>query len=156
MEWIISLITGAIGGNVAGAIFKNLTLGPLGNTLAGVVGGGVGAEILNALTGAGVGGGSVGGQYRLFGRGQRRDNADRRRHQERHDEEGLGTPVTGDAERPPVTPPPPQVLAARRLHVAQGLLLGPMLFRSGVHVRPQRVDGDIQPRTARSPWSSGR
>ena len=38
MEWIICLITGAIGGNVEGAIFKNLTLGPLGNTLAGVVG----------------------------------------------------------------------------------------------------------------------
>jgi uncharacterized membrane protein YeaQ/YmgE (transglycosylase-associated protein family) len=69
MEWIISLITGAIGGNVAGAIFKNLTLGPLGNTLAGVVGGGVGAEILNALTGAGVGGGSVPGNIASSGVG---------------------------------------------------------------------------------------
>jgi uncharacterized membrane protein YeaQ/YmgE (transglycosylase-associated protein family) len=56
MEWIISLVTGAIGGNVAGAVFKNLSLGGLGNTIAGVVGGGVGTEILNAL-GAGAAGG---------------------------------------------------------------------------------------------------
>jgi hypothetical protein len=38
MQWIISLITGAIGGTAAGAIFKNLSLGPLGNTLSGLVG----------------------------------------------------------------------------------------------------------------------
>lgn len=55
MEWIISLITGAIGGNVAGAIFKNLTLGPLGNTIAGLVGGGAGTAILNAVTGSAAG-----------------------------------------------------------------------------------------------------
>lgn len=61
MEWLISLITGAVGGNIAGAIFKNLSLGPIGNTLAGVVGGGAGMEILNAVMGAGAGGGSVAG-----------------------------------------------------------------------------------------------
>ena len=60
MEWIISLITGAVGGNVAGAIFKNLSLGPLGNTIAGVLGGGAGTAILNAVMGsAAAGGGSV-------------------------------------------------------------------------------------------------
>lgn len=61
MEWIISLVTGAIGGNVAGAVFKNLSLGGLGNTLAGVVGGGAGTAILNALSaGAAGGNGTVG------------------------------------------------------------------------------------------------
>jgi uncharacterized membrane protein YeaQ/YmgE (transglycosylase-associated protein family) len=58
MEWIISLVTGAIGGNVAGAVFKNLSLGGLGNTVAGVVGGGVGTEILNVLGAGGAAGGS--------------------------------------------------------------------------------------------------
>ena len=56
MEWIISLVTGAIGGNVAGAVFKNLSLGGLGNTIAGVVGGGAGAEILNVLGAGGAAG----------------------------------------------------------------------------------------------------
>ena len=60
MEWIISLVTGAVGGNVAGAIFKNLSLGPVGNTVSGVIGGGVGTAILNAITGAATAGsGSV-------------------------------------------------------------------------------------------------
>lgn len=70
MEWIISLVTGAIGGNVAGAVFKNLTLGPLGNTVAGVLGGGVGTAILNAATGsAAAGGGSVVGTIASSGVG---------------------------------------------------------------------------------------
>ena len=69
MEWVISLVTGAIGGNVAGAIFKNLSLGPLGNTIAGVVGGGAGAEILRAVLGAGGGGGSVVGNVASSGVG---------------------------------------------------------------------------------------
>jgi uncharacterized membrane protein YeaQ/YmgE (transglycosylase-associated protein family) len=69
MEWLISLITGAIGGNVAGAVFKNLSLGPLGNTIAGVVGGGAGAEILKLVLGAGAGGGSVVGNVASSGVG---------------------------------------------------------------------------------------
>jgi uncharacterized membrane protein YeaQ/YmgE (transglycosylase-associated protein family) len=69
MEWVISLITGAIGGNVAGAVFKNLSLGPLGNTIAGVLGGGAGAEILNLVLGSGVGSGSVVGNVASAGVG---------------------------------------------------------------------------------------
>ena len=56
-QWIISLITGAVGGNVAGAIFKNLSLGPIGNTISGVLGGGVGTAILTAVTGSAAAGG---------------------------------------------------------------------------------------------------
>jgi uncharacterized membrane protein YeaQ/YmgE (transglycosylase-associated protein family) len=65
---IIQLISGAVGGNAAGAIFKNLSLGMLGNTIAGVAGGGIGGQILGAvlpqLAGGMVGpaaGGGIGG-----------------------------------------------------------------------------------------------
>lgn len=56
VSWLISLVTGAVGGNVAGATIKNLTLGTLGITIAGVVGG----QILNAVMGS-SGSGSVAG-----------------------------------------------------------------------------------------------
>ena len=46
---LIQLISGALGGNVAGALFKNLSLGTLGNSLAGIVGGGLGGQILGSL-----------------------------------------------------------------------------------------------------------
>ena len=46
---IIQLISGAVGGNVAGALFKNLSLGTAGNSLAGIVGGGLGGQLLSML-----------------------------------------------------------------------------------------------------------
>ncbi|WP_407175158.1 hypothetical protein [Bradyrhizobium sp. STM 3562] len=46
---IIQLIAGAIGGNAAGASMKNLDLGPLGNSIAGAIGGAGGGTILTAL-----------------------------------------------------------------------------------------------------------
>ena len=46
---IIQLISGAVGGNVAGSIFKNLSLGTLGNSLAGILGGVGGGQLLGAL-----------------------------------------------------------------------------------------------------------
>lgn len=57
MELIIQLIGGAIGGNAAGAAMKERSLGTLGNSLAGIVGGGLGGQILNAVLGMGGGGG---------------------------------------------------------------------------------------------------
>ena len=53
MELIISLISGAVGGNLAGGILKNINLGVIGNSLAGIVGGGLGGQILSML-GAGA------------------------------------------------------------------------------------------------------
>ena len=53
---IINLITGAVGGNVAGALFKNINLGTLWNSVAGIAGGGIGAGVLQAI-GMGGGGG---------------------------------------------------------------------------------------------------
>lgn len=46
---IIQLISGALGGNIAGALLKNLSLGTLGNSLAGIVGGGLGGQVLGSL-----------------------------------------------------------------------------------------------------------
>lgn len=54
---IIQLVSGAVGGNLAGKTFKNLDLGTLGNSLAGIVGGGLGGQILGAVLGMSGGGG---------------------------------------------------------------------------------------------------
>lgn len=50
---IIQLISGALGGNAAGAVNKDTGLGTLGNTIAGALGGGVGGQILSSLLGLG-------------------------------------------------------------------------------------------------------
>jgi len=49
LDIIIGLISGAVGGNVAGAAMKENSLGTIGNSIAGIVGGGAGAGILQAL-----------------------------------------------------------------------------------------------------------
>ena len=46
---LISVISGAVGGNIAGAAMQDKSLGTLGNSIAGVLGGGVGAALLKAL-----------------------------------------------------------------------------------------------------------
>lgn len=48
---LIQLISGAAGGNLGGALLKNLSLGTLGNSLAGIIGGGVGSQVLNSMLG---------------------------------------------------------------------------------------------------------
>lgn len=45
---IISLISGAIGGNIAGAAMPQKNLGTIVNTIAGLIGGGLGEFILKA------------------------------------------------------------------------------------------------------------
>ncbi len=46
---LIQLVSGALGGNVAGALLKNLSLGTVGNSLAGIVGGGLGGTLLTSM-----------------------------------------------------------------------------------------------------------
>jgi uncharacterized membrane protein YeaQ/YmgE (transglycosylase-associated protein family) len=46
---IIQLISGAVGGNVAGSLLKNQSLGTVGNSIAGIVGGGIGGQLLAIL-----------------------------------------------------------------------------------------------------------
>lgn len=52
MSLIIQLISGAVGGNAAGAALKKYSLGPVGNSIVGILGGGLGGQLL-ALLGAG-------------------------------------------------------------------------------------------------------
>lgn len=46
---IVQLVGGAVGGNVAGAAMKDKSLGVIGNSIAGILGGGAGGQILNLL-----------------------------------------------------------------------------------------------------------
>ena len=46
MQVIVALISGGVGGNIAGAIMKNFSLGPVGNTIVGLIGGGLGGQLL--------------------------------------------------------------------------------------------------------------
>ena len=55
---IISLISGGIGGNIAGALLKKFSLGPIGNTSVGLLGGGIGQQLLAHLTSTATTGGS--------------------------------------------------------------------------------------------------
>lgn len=46
---IISLLSGIAGGNIAGAAMPDKSLGGLGNSITGILGGGLGGYILQAL-----------------------------------------------------------------------------------------------------------
>lgn len=54
---IIQAVSGAVGGNVAGAAMKDKSLGVAGNSIAGVLGGGIGGTILQMVMGAAASGG---------------------------------------------------------------------------------------------------
>lgn len=47
---LVSLLSGVVGGNVAGAAAPDKSLGALGNSLSGLVGGGLGGYIVQILT----------------------------------------------------------------------------------------------------------
>ena len=55
---IIQLISGAVGGNLAGSLMKNFSLGSLWNSIVGILGGGLGGQVLGML-GIGDGGGEM-------------------------------------------------------------------------------------------------
>jgi uncharacterized membrane protein YeaQ/YmgE (transglycosylase-associated protein family) len=46
---ILQLISGGVGGNIAAALLKKLNLGPVGNSIAGIVGGLITGQILRVL-----------------------------------------------------------------------------------------------------------
>ena len=50
---VIQLVSGAAGGNIAGAALKKASLGTVGNSLVGILGGGLGGQLLGML---GIGG----------------------------------------------------------------------------------------------------
>jgi hypothetical protein len=49
-------ISGAVGGNVAGAAMKENSLGTAGNSIAGILGGGLGGTILHSVMGTAAAG----------------------------------------------------------------------------------------------------
>jgi uncharacterized membrane protein YeaQ/YmgE (transglycosylase-associated protein family) len=49
LNLVVGLISGAVGGNLAGALMKNSSFGPLGNSLAGIVGGGLTSALIPEL-----------------------------------------------------------------------------------------------------------
>jgi uncharacterized membrane protein YeaQ/YmgE (transglycosylase-associated protein family) len=67
ISWIVSLIAGSAGGNIVGALLKNRSLGPVMNSVLGLVGGGLGGKVLPMLIPAL--GGLVGGGDNLVGTG---------------------------------------------------------------------------------------
>ena len=46
---LIQLVSGAVGGNVAGSLMKKDSLGTFWNSVAGIVGGGLGGQLLSLL-----------------------------------------------------------------------------------------------------------
>ena len=48
---IVQLIAGALGGYAAGSFSKDMSLGTIGNSVVGALGGGVGGQILIAMLG---------------------------------------------------------------------------------------------------------
>ncbi|ARN83199.1 hypothetical protein [Methylocystis bryophila] len=59
----IQLIAGAIGGNAAGGLLKNIDLGPIAKTISGAVGGGIGGQLLQAVIPALAGAASAPGGF---------------------------------------------------------------------------------------------
>jgi hypothetical protein len=55
---IIQLISGAVGGNLAAYLKKDISLGTLWNSVAGILGGGLGGQLLGML-GIATGGGGL-------------------------------------------------------------------------------------------------
>ena len=72
VELLISLVSGAVGGNAAGALMKDKSLGTLWNSVVGILGGGIGGQVLGLLgmDAAGiigtVAGSGVGGEILLY------------------------------------------------------------------------------------------
>jgi hypothetical protein len=56
---IIQLLSSAAGGNIVGNILKQYNLGPVGNSIAGIVGGGLGGQLLNMMLGGGAAAGTA-------------------------------------------------------------------------------------------------
>lgn len=61
LELLIPLISGAVGGNVAGGVSEKLNQGTLINSISGIVGGGLGGTVMNMMgMASGAGGMDIG------------------------------------------------------------------------------------------------
>ncbi|MGR3635259.1 MAG: hypothetical protein ACU0BK_04955 [Shimia sp.] len=59
MELLISLISGAVGGNAAGKLVGKIDQGPLINSISGIVGGGLGGQVLSMIGAGRLAGGGM-------------------------------------------------------------------------------------------------
>ena len=59
MELIIGLLSGAVGGTAAGKLISKIDQGTLINAIAGIVGGGLGSQILGAVGAGSLAGGGM-------------------------------------------------------------------------------------------------
>jgi uncharacterized membrane protein YeaQ/YmgE (transglycosylase-associated protein family) len=55
LNLVIQIMAGAVGGNAAATLLRYFNLGPLGNSLTGMIGGALGGQILNEMLTDGVG-----------------------------------------------------------------------------------------------------
>ena len=51
---LIQLISGGVGGNIAGAVLKKLNLGPVGNSIVGIIGGVITGQLMKMLGAGGA------------------------------------------------------------------------------------------------------
>lgn len=49
VSWVVGLVAGSARGNIIGVLLRNRNLGPLLNTVLGLIGGGVGGKLLPML-----------------------------------------------------------------------------------------------------------
>jgi uncharacterized membrane protein YeaQ/YmgE (transglycosylase-associated protein family) len=54
MGIVTDLVAGGVGGNIAGAVLKKFDLGPVGNSIAGIIGGVGGGQLLTMLMSGGA------------------------------------------------------------------------------------------------------
>jgi hypothetical protein len=54
MAILLQLISGGVGGNIAGALMKKFNLGPVGNSIVGVIGGVITGQIIKMVASDGV------------------------------------------------------------------------------------------------------
>ena len=57
---IVQLISGAVGGNIAGALMKKFSLGTVGNSIVGILGGALGGQLLGMIGAGGAGAAAAG------------------------------------------------------------------------------------------------
>jgi len=57
---VLSLISGGVGGNIAGALLKQFSLGPIGNSIVGILGGAAGGALMRSHVGALASSGTAG------------------------------------------------------------------------------------------------
>ena len=51
---LIQLISGGVGGNIAGAVLKKLNLGPVANSIVGIIGGVITGQVIKMLGAGGA------------------------------------------------------------------------------------------------------